>query len=176
MAAGHLLVTTMHSRRLAGETETFVRYGASERLELGFGYLWKQGEFRPLASYTLVTESSRRPSLTTGLFFDALGGGREAFFATLGKGLAKGGPPVVAYAGVAVVTNEDRARFIAGGNIALGRRWSGSLQYDGRLLHTAVTRRVGRAAGAPFFVGVTLSGRDALGPIAGLDFPLRARH
>lgn len=50
----------MHSERLAGKTKTFLRYGATHRLEIGFGYLWEQDVVRPLASYTLVTERGGR--------------------------------------------------------------------------------------------------------------------
>ena len=49
----------MHSKGLAGETEIFARYGVSDRLELGLGFLKKQGIVRPLVSYVLSPEPFR---------------------------------------------------------------------------------------------------------------------
>jgi hypothetical protein len=173
ISRGHLLLTTMHSDRLAGKTETFVRYGATERFEFGFGYLWKQGVVRPLASFTVLTERGHRPSLTGGLFFDSLGGGREAVFVSAGKSLRKPlGRPASIYLGGARISNEDRLRVIAGGNVALTRRLNASVQYDGKFVHVGLTRRVGELGGTPVHLGLVLTRGDALGPISAMDFHL----
>lgn len=170
---GHLLLATMHSDRLAGKTETFVRFGATRRLEIGFGYLWEQDVVRPLASYTLVTERNGRPAITSGLFFDALGGGREAVFASVSRSLQRPPAlPVSAYLGIAHVTNEEDLRFIAGGSVALMRGLNASVQYDGRTSHLGLTGHVGSVGGLPVYLGVVLTAGTALGPIAAVDVPL----
>lgn len=74
----------MHSKGLAGETEIFARYGVTDRLELGFGYLRKQDIVRPLVSPVLVRETRTRPSFTTGAMEDSLEDGRQMVFLTTG--------------------------------------------------------------------------------------------
>ena len=59
----HLYFSTMTSDGLAGKTEAFFRVGVTPRLELGFGYLAKQQTLRPLANYTFLTETAKRPAL-----------------------------------------------------------------------------------------------------------------
>ncbi|MCC6403544.1 MAG: hypothetical protein IT207_05995 [Fimbriimonadaceae bacterium] len=104
----------MHSKGLAGETEIFVRYGVTDRLELGLGYLRKQNIVRPLVSYVLVPETAARPSLTTGAMIDALEDGRQMVFLTVGKSFpTKLGVPVNVYGGVARVTTTGDNRWLA---------------------------------------------------------------
>jgi hypothetical protein len=170
---GHLFLSTMHSPRLAGKTETFLRYGATPRLEVGFGYLWRQNVVRPLASYTLLPERRYRPALTGGLFFDALGGGREAVFVTTSKDLRL--PlrvPVSVYLGGAQVTNEGSPRLLAGGRVAVIRGLNASLQYDGKRTHLGLSGLVGRVGGRPVYLGLILTGGSALGPLGAMDFDL----
>jgi hypothetical protein len=170
---GHLFLSTMHSERLAGKTETFLRYGVTSRLEVGFGYLWQQDVVRPLASYTVLQEQQRRPALTGGLFFDALGGGRQAVFISASKSLQMVvGVPASVYVGGAKITNEDRLRLLAGGNVSLNPWLNGSLQYDGKATHLGLTARVGRLGERPVFIGLVLSSGSALGPIVATDVPL----
>jgi hypothetical protein len=163
----------MHSDWLAGKTETFLRYGATDRLEIGFGYLWEQGVVRPLFSYTVVTERGDRPALTGGLFFDALGGGRQATFVSASKSLRRSlGVPVTAYIGGAHVSNEDRLRFLAGGSVALSHTVNLSLQYDGKFTHLGLATRAGQVRGMPLYLGLVLTAGKALGPIGAIDFHL----
>jgi hypothetical protein len=170
---GHLFLSTMHSPRLAGRTETFLRYGVSSRLEVGFGYLWRQSVVRPLCSYTLLPERGNRPALTAGLFFDALGGGRQAFFLTTSKDLRSLlSVPASVYLGGAKITNEDRLRLLVGGRLAVARGLNASLQYDGKHTNIGVTALVGRVAGRPFYLGLVLTGGSALGPIGATDMAL----
>lgn len=164
----------MHSPRLAGKTETFLRYGLSSRLEVGVGYLWHQGDIRPLASYTLLQERGRRPALTGGIFFDALGGGREAFFLTSSKDLRSWvSVPVSVYVGVGKITNEDRLRFLIGGRLVVVPGLNASLHYDGKRSNIGLTGLVGRVRGTPVYLGLVLTGGSALGPIAASDVSLK---
>ncbi len=169
----------MHSNRLAGETETFVRYGVTERLEVGFGYLWKQSVVRPLTSYTFVMEKSDRPALTGGLFFDSLGGGRSAVFLSAAKSLQKPlGVPASVYLGGARISNEDDLRVIWGGNVALNKWLNASVQHDGRAGHYGFVAKVGSVNGLPLRFGLVLSrGKfSALGPITAMEFDLMGRR
>jgi hypothetical protein len=163
----------MHSERLAGKTETFLRYGATRRLEIGLGYLWEQGIVRPLASYALLTERGSRPAVTGGLFFDALGGGREAVFVSASKSLrALIGRPSSGYLGLARISSEDNLRVIAGTSVLVGRQLNASVQYDGKFVHLGLTRRIGSVGETPVFLGLVVTGNDAIGPLVATDIHL----
>lgn len=161
----------MHSEGLAGRTETFLRYGITPRLEVGFGYLAKQGIARPLASYTFVTEKAARPSLTAGLLYDSLGGGRQGVFVSVAKNL-RGSLPASLYIGGAQITNENRPRLIAGGNVALTRWLNASVQFDGRYPNLGVTANVGSVGGVPVRFGIVAARGDKFGPLLATDIPL----
>ena len=161
----------MHSEGLAGRTETFVRYGISPRLEAGFGYLAKQEIARPLVSYTLVTESPARPSLTTGLMYDSLGGGRQGVFMSVAKNL-RGRLPASLYIGGAQITNENGPRLIAGGNVALTRWLNASVQFDGKYPNVGVTANVGSVGGVPVRFGIVAARGDKFGPLIATDIPI----
>ena len=166
----------MHSEGLAGKTETFVRYGVSERMELGFGYLWKQDIVRPLASYTVMKEKGDRPSLTTGLMFDSLGGGRQGVFATFEKSFRAGTERTGSlYVGGAVISNEDRARLLAGLHVPLGRVFSASVQFDGKYANLGLTAAAGRIGGAPVHLGIVAARGREFGPLIATHLPLSRR-
>jgi hypothetical protein len=60
----------------------------------------------------------------------------QSFYATVSKDLApQAGVPVAPYVGVAYGTHEDEARVIAGVSIALTRRLSSLLIFDGVHFH-----------------------------------------
>lgn len=177
MPKGALFVSTMTSSGLAGRTETFVRYGLTRRLEVGFGYLWDPGIVRPLASYTLLPETRDRPSLTAGLMFDSLGGGRQGVFVSAAKIVGRAhGLPISGYVGGAQITNEDDPRFIAGVSLPLCRRVIASVQYDGRFFHPGLSARVGQVAGAPMYLGMVAARGNRLGPLLAVRAPLGRSH
>lgn len=167
----------MHSEGLAGKTETFARYGVTRRFEAGFGYLWKQGIVRPLASYALLTEKHHRPSLTGGLMYDSLGGGRQGLFLSVAKGFKETplGVPVNLYVGGAKISGESGGRFIAGFNVPVNRWLTASMQYDGKYPNLGVTARVATIGGAPIRVGVVAAEGDKFGPIIAASIPLGRR-
>lgn len=163
----------MHSEGLAGVTETFLRYGVNERLEVGFGYLWKQDVVRPLASYTLLTEKEKRPSVTAGQMFDSLGGGRQGVFATTEKSFeVRPGLRGSIYVGGAKISNEDRAGFIAGLNVPLTDAITTSVQYDGKYANLGLTARVGSIRGVPVRLGIVAAKARHFGPLIATDIPL----
>ena len=170
---GHVFFSTMHSEGLAGKTETFLRVGVTPRLEAGFGYLHHQGIARPLASYTLVTESAARPSVTTGLMYDSLGGGRQGVFLSLAKGVRTPlGIAASVYVGGAKITNENNARLIAGANVPLSRRVSASVQFDGRYANLGLTGQVGSISGVPIRLGIVAARGDQFGPLMAVSAPM----
>ncbi len=130
---GLLTLSHLHAESLRFSDQTFVQYGVTDRLQLGFGYLWQRGGvWRPLANYALVTERRDRPSFTAGLMHDSLQGGREGYFLSVGKSLPKALPaPLSVYAGAAKITREARYRFVAGGNLRVARGVNLSVQYNG---------------------------------------------
>ena len=167
----------MHSKGLAGETETFVRYGVTRRFEAGFGYLWKQGIVGPLASYAFVEEKKARPSLTGGLMYDSLGGGRQGVFLSLARGFQETplGVPVNLYVGGAKISGESGARFIAGFNVPINRWLTASMQYDGKSPNFGVTAKVATLGGAPVRIGIVAAEGDRFGPIIATSIPLGRR-
>ena len=172
MREGHLFLSAMHSEGLAGRTETFLRYGVTPRLEVGFGHLAKQNTIRPLASYTLVPETAERPSLTTGLMFDSLGGGREGVFVTVARSLqSAAGVPASLYVGGAKITNEGGLRFLAGTSVRLTNSINASVQYDGRYANFGVTAAVGSVNGTPVRFGLVAAGGDKIGPLIATSLP-----
>ena len=166
----------MHSPGLAGQTETFVRFGVTPRLELGFGYLWKQGIARPLATYNLVPETATRPALTAGLLMDSLGGGRQGVFASLAKNIeASTGVPASLYVGAAKISNERGTRFIAGTNVRLSRNLNASAQFDGRYVNVGLNTQIGTVGGLPVRFGLVAARGDQVGPLVSTVVPLGER-
>lgn len=167
----------MYSQGLAGRTETFVRYGFTRRFEAGFGYLWKQDIVRPLASYAFLEEKKDRPSLTGGLMYDSLGGGRQGVFLSLAKGFQETplGVPINLYVGGARISGESGTRFIAGFNVPINQWLTASMQYDGRYPNIGVTAKVATIGGAPVRVGVVAAEGDKFGPIIATSIPLGRR-
>jgi hypothetical protein len=164
----------MSSRALAGETESFLRYGLADRLEVGFGYLWRPKVVRPIASYTLLRETKERPSLATGLMFDSLGGGRQGAYVSVNKSL-RDTPvhlPLSVYIGGAKITNENGPRFIAGLNLTLTKTMNASLQFDGKFAHYALISRVGSVGSTPIRLGVVYSRNHYFGPLFAVNIPL----
>jgi len=167
----------MHSEGLAGKTETFVRYGVTRRFEAGFGYLWKQQITRPLASYALLEEKQDRPSLTGGLMYDSLGGGRQGVFLSLAKGFRDTplGVPVSLYLGAAKVSGESGGRIIGGFNVPVNRWLTASMQYDGRYPNFGLIAKVATVGGAPIRLGIVAAEGDKFGPIIATSIPLGRR-
>lgn len=168
----------MYSDGLAGKTETFVRYGITPRLEVGFGYLWKQGITRPLGTYTVLTETPRRPAWTAGLLTDSLGGGRTGVFTTAAKDLqADTGLPLSLYAGVAKVSNEGGfTRLLLGTNVRIGRGVNFSVQFDGRYVNLGLVGQVGKVGDIPIRVGVVGAKGSRFGPLVSAMIPLDRSH
>jgi hypothetical protein len=164
----------MHSEGLAGKTETFVRYGVTPRLELGFGYLWKQKIVRPLGTYTIVTETTERPAWTVGLLTDSLGSGRTGVFTSVTKDIQKKtGLPLSLYVGLARVSNEDGTRFLTGTSVRLGHSVIASAQYDGHYVNLGLTAQVGKVGSIPIRFGIVAAKGNQIGPLVATIFPLR---
>jgi hypothetical protein len=71
----------------------------------------------------------------------------QSFYATLSKDLAPQiDLPVAPYVGVAYGTHEDKARVIAGANIAFTKRLSSLLIFDGVHFHPTLSYYHGRHA------------------------------
>ena len=163
----------MHSEGLAGKTETFVRLGITSRLEMGFGYLWKQGIVRPLGTYTLVTETEERPAWTVGLLTDSLGGGRTGVFTSVARDIEeRSGVPMSLYVGLARVSNEEHTRLLAGANYRLTKRLNLSAQFDGRHVNLGLVGQAGMIGGVPIRIGIVAAKGGKIGPLAAVALPL----
>lgn len=150
-----------------------MRYGVNSRLEVGFGYLWRPNVIRPIASYTLIPEAEKRPSLTAGLMFDALGGGRQGGYLLTAKDVQKWlKVPSNLYIGGAKISNEDNLRFLAGISVRLAPWLVTSLQYEGKYLNFGLTARVGSIGRAPVSLGVVAARGTQWGPLLAISMPL----
>lgn len=166
-----MFVSHFHAERLPIKDQTFLRYGVTDRLEVGIGYLWDKQVVRPLANYTLITERTKRPSLTVGAMVDSLQGGRQGYFLSLGKDLKKAlGTPASLYVGGAKVSRENSLRFIAGANVHLTRWLNGSVQYDGKDLHFGLSFKVATVSGQPVRFSLLAVGGDSLGVLGATRF------
>lgn len=173
-AKGFLFVSHFRAEKLPIKNQTFLRYEVTDRLELGIGYLWDKQVVRPLANYTLMTERTKRLSLTVGAMVDSLQGGRQGYFLSLGKNLTKAlGTPGSLYIGGAKVSNENSLRFIGGANVHLTRRVNVSAQCDGKDLHFGVTLKIATINGQPGCFSLLAVGGDSLGVLGAMQFAVR---
>ncbi|MCW5939852.1 MAG: hypothetical protein KF884_10970 [Fimbriimonadaceae bacterium] len=172
MKKGYLFLSGMHSKGLAGETEVFARYGITNRLEIGIGYLRKQNIVRPLGSYVLSPEKPDLPSITAGAMVDSLDGGRQMVFLSAGKSFPmSNGLHLSGYAGLARVTTSGENRFIGGVGIPLRKDWKLSFQYDGKFLNPGLTTTIKTKNGA-LHVGIVAARGNRFGPLIAASFPL----
>jgi hypothetical protein len=142
-------------------------------LEVGFGYLWKPRVVRPIASYALIPEGQKQPSLTLGLMYDSLGGGRQGAFLNLGKDLTRiPGALLSGYIGAGKMFNERGIRFLAGANRPLTSWLGASLQFDGRYANVGVTSRIGSIAGSPVQFGIVAAKATRFGPLVAVNHPI----
>lgn len=175
---GVLTLNHLHADKLKFPDQTFVQYGLTNRLQLGFGYLWpfgsaqgKQngGVWRPLANYAVVTETRSRPSLTAGLLYDSLQGGRDGFSLSAGKSLPKALPrPLSIYAGAAKITSERRWRFVAGGNLKLAQWVTLSVQYNGLAPTYGVSVKVATVKQLPVSFSLLAVNGDSFGTVSAI--------
>ena len=162
----------MHSEGLAGKTEIFARYGVTERLELGLGYLDKQKIVRPLISYVLSPEKMDRPSITAGAMVDSLEDGRQMVFLSAGKAFKQpNGTFITGYAGIARVTTTSENRFIGGVVCPIAPRLNASLQFDGKFLNPGLTYQVAIVNGTRIHFGIVAARGDRYGPLVAIAIP-----
>lgn len=163
----------MHSKGLAGETEVFLRYGVSERFEIGMGWLKKQNIVRPLASYVLLPETKDRPSVTAGAMIDSLEGGRQKVFLSAGKAFPQpNGTAIIGYVGVARVTTTGDNRFIGGTILPIKPGLNFSLQYDGKFLNPGLTALVSKKGGTRVYFSIVAARGDRYGPLIAVGMPV----
>jgi hypothetical protein len=116
------------------------------RVDLGVEYNPKAEQVSPLVNVRVLHETRTRPAIMLGTSSDRIGTPEgQSFYATVAKDLRPHTRvPVAPYVGVAYGTYEDKARVIAGANIALGRGLSSLLIFDGVHFHPTVSYFRGR--------------------------------
>ena len=128
------------------QLRTTLTYAVLPRLSLGVEYNPNADEVGPLANVVAVTETQRRPALIFGTSSDRIGtpDGRS-YFGTLSKNVEPWlGAPIAPYAGLAYGTFDDELRVIGGVWGGLGKRFAGTLIWDGVNLHPTVDYVHGR--------------------------------
>lgn len=125
---------------------TTLTYTVHPRLDMGIEYNPKAEQASPLANVRVLNETRTRPAIMLGTSSDRIGTPEgQSFYATVAKDLRRHtGLPVAPYVGVAYGTYEDKARVIAGANIALGRGLSSLLIFDGVHFHPTLSYFYGR--------------------------------
>ncbi len=116
------------------EGETFLWVRASDRLQLGVAWLWKQEAARALANYTFQTETMSRPRLRAGLGVQGIGVGNPGYFATAEKNWMREGWSLNGFGGLGLRSNESHAHLLGGFKATRGD-WSLGLQLDGHDAH-----------------------------------------
>ena len=116
---------------------TTLTYRIHPRLQLGFEYNPRVGEFAPLANILVITETRRRPALMLGTSTDRIGTpSGQSFFATFSKNLRREtGLPIAPYVGAAYGTFDHRLRPIGGLSVSLNRNFSILATYNGVNVH-----------------------------------------
>ena len=125
---------------------TTLVYALTRRLSAGVEYNPKARSVSPLVNVILLTETRRRPALIGGTSSDRIGTPTgQSFYVTVSKDLRHEiGLPLAPYLGVAYGTYEDRARPIAGLNVAFGHGLSSLVIYDGVRVHPTLSYSRGR--------------------------------
>lgn len=126
------------------EVQNSIRWGATERLELGLTYLVDESRFLGQFNYLLMQERESRPSLALGLGVDRPGGMENAVFLIGSKALDREvGLGWSGYAGVLKRKEENRLRVAAGAAKVLSPKYAATFQYDGEDGHLGVQTRFG---------------------------------
>jgi hypothetical protein len=141
---GGLFNTLLIAPDSMSEVQNSIRWGATERLELGLTYLFDESRFLGQFNYVLAKERESRPSLSLGLGVDRPGGMENAVFLIGSKALDREiGPGWSGYAGVLKREEESRLRVAAGAAKVLSPKYAATFQYDGEDGHLGVQTRVG---------------------------------
>lgn len=119
---------------------TTLTYRFHPRLTAGVEYNPSVGEFKPLVNFLLLTETAKRPAVMLGTSTDRLGTpSGQSFYATVSKSLRReSGLPIAPYVGVVYGTYEHRWLPLAGVNVALPKRFSTALSFNGVDTHGMV--------------------------------------
>ena len=126
------------------EVQNSIRWGATERLELGITYLIDGNRFLGQFNYVLAQEREFRPALTFGLGVDRPGGMENALFLIGSKALDREiGPGWSGYLGA--IRREEEGKFLvaAGAAKVLSPKYAATFQYDGEDGHLGVQTRFG---------------------------------
>jgi hypothetical protein len=125
---------------------TTLAYAVHPRVDVGIEYNPKSEQASPLANVRVLNETRSRPAIMLGTSSDRIGTpDGQSFYATVAKDLRPQlGIPLAPYVGVAYGTFEDKARVIAGANIAFGHGFSSLLIFDGVHFHPTASYARGR--------------------------------
>lgn len=123
----------------ATDAETFLWYDASPDLKLGVAHLAKQGAFRVLGSYRLVTETPTRPSFHVGAGLQGIGTGNPGYNARAEKLFHTPAGEVTAFAGIGFRSNEGHAHGLGGLKLRLECGFAVGVQADGHQTNPFLT-------------------------------------
>lgn len=132
------------------ETQTTVRYGVSERLDLGVAYVTGTDSVVALGNYLVLTETERRPALAVGMGIERVGGSDPAGFLVVSKNFPSKRHPSSAYVGFGLRDPEGagaRVRLdledlelvpVGGVTAQVARNLNASLMWDGSNAHAGL--------------------------------------
>ncbi len=142
---GGLFNTLLIAPGSMSEVQNSIRWGASDRLELGLTYLVDENRFLGLFNYVLTPEREYAPSLSLGLGVDRPGGMENALFLIGSKALDREiGPGWSGYLGAIKRKDETRLLLAAGAAKVLSPRYAATFQYDGEDGHLGLQTKLGK--------------------------------
>lgn len=152
------MLTSVWAPTTATTGESFLWYNVDRRLRLGLALLWKQGAFRVLGNYEVVSETTKAPNLRVGYGLQGIGVGNPGYFATVEKSLLTGGTSLNAYIGIGYRSNENHGHLLGGVKASPAGPWTLGLQIDGHELHPFVNYTLGRHAVGLYLIGLKSPG------------------
>jgi hypothetical protein len=113
------------------------------RLQLGVAFLWKQGAFRALGNYELVTEARSHPNLRIGVGLQGIATGNPGYFVTSEKTWRGEAGTMNAFVGIGLRANEKHSHPLGGFKFSpVNTPFTFGLQWDGHHHHPFVTAYV----------------------------------
>lgn len=137
------LISTVYAPDTETKGETFLWYRPMPRLQLGVALLWKQGAFRALGNYELVTEGRSHPNLRVGVGLQGIATGNPGYFVTTEKTWRGEAGNLNMFVGTGWRANEDHAHPLGGFKFSpVNTPFTLGVQWDGHSYHPFMTAYV----------------------------------
>src|SRR5688572_32432344 len=134
-----------------------LKYQLTNELQVGVEYSPLSGVLMPLANWTVMHQTRRRPAVLLGTAMDRIGTDGRAYYLTFAKDLQPlTGLAISPYVGLLWSEEDQRFRVPAGATIRFARGWSFLPTYDGHAFHPMLSYQWDRFT----VTGILVRGRD----------------